>query len=124
MKKVYNLFDFSQQVNYKNEILAGLTVAMTMIPESLSFAILAGFPPLMGLYAAFIAGQFKGKRVEATAETINRVGLIFSTSKLSSTLQYNYVGDAYGDPSNVMTSEDPIAGLHSFVYSMGLERIV
>ena len=56
MKKVLNLFDFSQKINYKNEILAGLTVAMTMIPESLSFAILAGFPPLVGLYAAFIAG--------------------------------------------------------------------
>ena len=56
MKKVLNLFDFKQQVNYKTEVLAGLTVAMTMIPESLSFAILAGFPPLMGLYASFIAG--------------------------------------------------------------------
>lgn len=56
MKKIFNLFDLSQKVNYKTEILAGLTVAMTMIPESLSFAILAGFPPLMGLYAAFIAG--------------------------------------------------------------------
>uniref|UniRef100_F4C1H7 Sulphate transporter n=1 Tax=Sphingobacterium sp. (strain 21) TaxID=743722 RepID=F4C1H7_SPHS2 len=50
------LFDFNQKVNYKNEILAGLTVAMTMIPESLSFAILAGFSPLTGLYAAFIMG--------------------------------------------------------------------
>jgi SulP family sulfate permease len=50
------LFDFSQKVNYKTEILAGLTVAMTMMPESLSFAILAGFPPLAGLYAAFIMG--------------------------------------------------------------------
>jgi SulP family sulfate permease len=56
MKKKLQLFDFTQKVNYKNEILAGLTVAMTMIPESLSFAILAGFPPLVGLYAAFIAG--------------------------------------------------------------------
>ncbi len=56
MKKVFNLFDFLQKVNFRTEILAGLTVAMTMIPESLSFAILAGFPPLMGLYAAFIAG--------------------------------------------------------------------
>ncbi|MEJ5993121.1 SulP family inorganic anion transporter [Pedobacter sp. Du54] len=51
-----NLFDFSQRVNYRSEILAGFTVAMTMIPESLSFAILAGFPPLTGLYAAFIMG--------------------------------------------------------------------
>ncbi|MBT8296590.1 MAG: SulP family inorganic anion transporter [Gramella sp.] len=56
MQKVLNLFDFKQQVNYKTEVLAGLTVAMTMIPESLSFAILAGFPPLMGLYASFIMG--------------------------------------------------------------------
>lgn len=56
MKQYFNLFDFAQKVNYKTEILAGLTVAMTMIPESLSFAILAGFPPLVGLYAAFIMG--------------------------------------------------------------------
>ncbi len=56
MKKTLNLFDFSQKVNYRTEILAGLTVAMTMIPESLSFAILAGFPPLVGLYGAFIMG--------------------------------------------------------------------
>lgn len=56
MKYTLDLFDFKQKVNYKNEILAGLTVAMTMMPESLSFAILAGFPPLTGLYAAFIMG--------------------------------------------------------------------
>jgi len=56
MKPYLRLFDFSQKVNYKTEILAGVTVAMTMMPESLSFAILAGFPPLVGLYAAFIMG--------------------------------------------------------------------
>ncbi|WP_210463190.1 SulP family inorganic anion transporter [Rufibacter roseolus] len=56
MKLYLRLFDFSQKENYRKEILAGLTVAMTMIPESLSFAILAGFPPLVGLYAAFIMG--------------------------------------------------------------------
>jgi SulP family sulfate permease len=56
MSSRLHFFDFSQKVNYKTEILAGLTVAMTMMPESLSFAILAGFPPLAGLYAAFIMG--------------------------------------------------------------------
>ncbi len=56
MKLTFNLFDFTQKVDYKKEVLAGLTVAMTMIPESLSFAILAGFSPLTGLYAAFIMG--------------------------------------------------------------------
>lgn len=53
---LYSIFDLKQKINYKNEILAGLTVAMTMIPESLSFAIVAGLPPLTGLYAAFIMG--------------------------------------------------------------------
>ncbi|SEB14390.1 sulfate permease, SulP family [Pedobacter hartonius] len=56
IRRLIQLFDFSQKINYKTEILAGLTVAMTMMPESLSFAILAGFPPLVGLYAAFIMG--------------------------------------------------------------------
>jgi SulP family sulfate permease len=56
MPSATRFFDFSQKVNYRTEILAGLTVAMTMMPESLSFAILAGFPPLVGLYAAFIMG--------------------------------------------------------------------
>jgi sulfate permease, SulP family len=55
-KRIVNLFDFKQKINYKTEILAGITVAMTMIPESLSFAIIAGFPPLVGLYGAFIMG--------------------------------------------------------------------
>ncbi|MFD2896533.1 SulP family inorganic anion transporter [Sphingobacterium arenae] len=45
-----------ENINLRNEILAGLTVAMTMIPESLSFAILAGLSPLTGLYAAFLMG--------------------------------------------------------------------
>lgn len=46
----------NQNIRIQSEILAGLTVAMTMIPESLSFAILAGLHPLTGLYAAFLMG--------------------------------------------------------------------
>lgn len=54
--QVSTFLKFNQKINIKNEILAGLTVAMTMIPESLSFAILAGFSPLIGVYGAFIMG--------------------------------------------------------------------
>ncbi|WP_413532189.1 SulP family inorganic anion transporter [Empedobacter brevis] len=53
---VFSYLNINQKLNLKNEILAGLTVAMTMIPESLSFAILAGLSPLIGLYGAFIMG--------------------------------------------------------------------
>ncbi len=51
-----NLFDFSQKVNYKNEILSGLTVALALVPEAVAFALIAGLPPLTGLYAAFMMG--------------------------------------------------------------------
>ena len=56
LSKAKAFFDLDKPIAWRTEILAGLAVAMTMIPESLSFAILAGFPPLSGLYAAFIAG--------------------------------------------------------------------
>jgi len=55
-KKYINLFDFSQKVDYKIEILAGLTVAMALIPEAVAFALIAGLSPLTGLYAAFVVG--------------------------------------------------------------------
>lgn len=60
--------------------------------------------------AQYTTGDFSGKRVEAAAKIINRVGLIFNTRKLSTTFQVNYVGDAFGDASNVTVSDDPIAG--------------
>lgn len=56
MENTFLSFQSLRNVNIKNEVLAGLTVAMTMIPESLSFAILAGLSPLTGLYAAFLMG--------------------------------------------------------------------
>ncbi len=56
MQKIFNLFDFSQKVDYKNEILAGLTVALALIPEAVAFALIAGLSPLTGLYAAFVMG--------------------------------------------------------------------
>jgi len=54
MKKYINLFDFSQKVDYKIEILSGLTVALALVPEAIAFALIPGFSPLTGLYAAFI----------------------------------------------------------------------
>lgn len=56
MKMIFNLFDFSQKVDYKTEILAGLTVALALIPEAVAFAMIAGLSPLTGLYAAFVMG--------------------------------------------------------------------
>jgi SulP family sulfate permease len=56
LKKYLNLFDFSQDVNYRTEILSGITVALALVPEAIAFALIAGLSPLTGLYAAFVMG--------------------------------------------------------------------
>lgn len=56
MKHYLNLFDWSQKVDYKTEILSGLTVALALVPEAVAFALIAGLSPLTGLYAAFVMG--------------------------------------------------------------------
>src|SRR6056300_783163 len=47
---------FSSILKFKTEILAGLTVALALVPEAVSFSFVAGVHPLVGLYAAFIVG--------------------------------------------------------------------
>lgn len=56
MKKYFNLFDLKQKVDYKTEVLSGLTVSLALVPEAVAFALLAGLSPLTGLYAAFVMG--------------------------------------------------------------------
>ncbi len=56
MKKYLNLFDLKQKVDYKLEVLSGLTVALALVPEAVAFALIAGLSPLTGLYAAFVVG--------------------------------------------------------------------
>jgi len=60
--------------------------------------------------ARYTSGEFNGKRVEAAAKEIERVGIIFNNKNFSSTFQVNYIGDAYGDATNVKSSDNPIAG--------------
>jgi len=56
MKELLHLFDFRQKIDYKTEILSGLTVALALVPEAVAFSLIAGLSPLTGLYAAFTIG--------------------------------------------------------------------
>lgn len=56
MRKYLNLFDLSQKIDYKTEVLSGMTVALALVPEAVAFALIAGLSPLTGLYAAFVMG--------------------------------------------------------------------
>ncbi len=40
--------------NVKGDLLAGLVVALALIPEAIAFSIIAGVDPMVGLYASFV----------------------------------------------------------------------
>lgn len=45
-----------REINVKNELLSGLTVALALVPEAVAFAFVAGVDPSVGLWAAFFVG--------------------------------------------------------------------
>ncbi|MCK5727543.1 MAG: SulP family inorganic anion transporter [Thiotrichaceae bacterium] len=53
---MFDLISRHAPQNIKNDILAGLTVALALVPEAVAFAFAANVMPLVGLYAAFIMG--------------------------------------------------------------------
>lgn len=42
----------------KADVIAGVTVALVLVPQSMAYAQLAGLPPYYGLYASFLPGIF------------------------------------------------------------------
>lgn len=60
-KSILNRFvpvtDWIRSYNYpdfQNDLRAGLTVGVILIPQSMAYALLAGLPPTYGLYASVI----------------------------------------------------------------------
>ena len=39
---------------FKSDLAAGITVAVLLIPQGMAYALIAGLPPLYGLYAALV----------------------------------------------------------------------
>lgn len=73
VKKIFPFLVWFEDYNtdaLKADALAGLTVALVLIPQSMAYAQLAGMPPYFGLYAAFLppmlASLFGSSRQLAT----------------------------------------------------------
>lgn len=91
MKKYFNLFDLSQKVDYKNEVLSGLTVALALVPEAVAFAIIAGLSPLTGLYAAFVMGfvtSILGGRPGMISGATGAVAVVIAALAISHGVEY------------------------------------
>jgi len=91
LKKILNLFDFNQKINYKTEVLSGLTVAIALVPEAVAFALIAGLSPLIGLYAAFVMGLITsifGGRPGMISGATGAVAVVIVALSLSHGVEY------------------------------------
>ncbi|PKL59993.1 MAG: sodium-independent anion transporter, partial [Methanomicrobiales archaeon HGW-Methanomicrobiales-4] len=64
----------------KGDTLAGMTVALALIPESIAFSIIAGVDPMVGLYASFCIAlviAFAGGRPGMISAATGAMALVF-----------------------------------------------
>lgn len=77
--------------NIRGDILAGLVVALTLIPESIAFSIIAGVDPKVGLYASFCMAAviaFVGGRAGMISAATGAMALLMVTLVKEHGLQY------------------------------------
>ncbi|MGY8527455.1 SulP family inorganic anion transporter [Paracidovorax citrulli] len=77
--------------NVRNDLLAGLVVALALIPEAIAFSIIAGVDPKIGLYASFSMAAviaFAGGRPGMISAATGAMALVMVTLVKEHGLQY------------------------------------
>lgn len=72
--------------NIRGDLLAGLVVALALIPEAIAFSIIAGVDPKVGLYASFSIAVL-------IAFTGGRPGMISAATAATAVLMVTLVRD-------------------------------
>ncbi|MGE0436753.1 MAG: SulP family inorganic anion transporter [Steroidobacteraceae bacterium] len=77
--------------NVRNDLLAGIVVALALIPEAIAFSIIAGVDPKVGLYASFSIATiiaFAGGRPGMISAATGAMALLIVTLVKEHGLQY------------------------------------
>lgn len=77
--------------NIRGDLLAGLVVALALIPEAIAFSIIAGVDPKVGLYASFciaVVTAFAGGRPGMISAATGAMALVMVTLVKTHGLQY------------------------------------
>ena len=93
--------------NYRGDLLAGVLVALALIPEAISFSIIAGVDPKVGLYASFIIAI-------VTAIFGGRPGMISAATAATALLMYPLVSSVEksgGDGLQYLLAASVLAGI-------------
>ena len=92
------IFNFPNKYSFLNDLLAGITVGIVTIPQAIAFAILAGIPPIYGLYGSFIPLLIYGFLSSSNYLNVGPVAIIsiFSFNVLSQNVKpftTDYIND-------------------------------
>jgi SulP family sulfate permease len=71
-----------QKSNFKFDLIAGLTVAIVALPQSMAYALIAGVDPVYGLYTSIIAaivGSFFGSSDHLVTGPTNAIALMIAS---------------------------------------------
>jgi sulfate permease, SulP family len=77
--------------NVRGDVLAGIVVALALIPEAIAFSIIAGVDPMVGLYASFciaVVIAFVGGRPAMISGATGAMALLMITLVADHGLQY------------------------------------
>ena len=88
---MFKNFQQDWTANVRNDLLAGLVVALALIPEAIAFSIIAGVDPKVGLYASFciaVVIAFVGGRSGMISAATGAMALVMVTLVKDHGLQY------------------------------------
>jgi len=76
------------KIELRNEVTAGVTVAALLMPQAIAYALLAGLPPVMGLYASILpmmvyALTGSGRQTSVGPVTVDSLMLVLGLSTIA-----------------------------------------
>ncbi len=104
--------------NVRGDILAGLVVALALIPEAIAFSIIAGVDPKVGLYASFciaVVIAFVGGRPGMISAATGAMALVMVTLVKEHGLQYLLAATLLTGGLQILAGYLKLGSLMSFV---------
>ena len=104
--------------NVRNDLLAGLVVALALIPEAIAFSIIAGVDPKVGLYASFCIATviaFTGGRPGMISAATAAMALLMVTLVKDHGLQYLLAATVLTGVLQIVAGWIRVAALMRFV---------
>ncbi|MCA0146975.1 SulP family inorganic anion transporter [Blastococcus sp. LR1] len=102
----------------RTEVLAGLVVALALIPEAISFSILAGVDPRVGLFSSFVMAvviAFTGGRPAMITAATGAIALVVAPLALEHGVQFLFAAVILGGVFQILLAAAGVARLMRFI---------